>query len=225
MIKHLWIIMDWNRRWAKKRSLPSLAWHKKWADNVEEIIELVANKKIKYLTLWALSTENLINRTENEIEGIINLINKIETKLEKMIQKWLKFDTIWNISKLPEETQKILKNIKEKTKDNKWITLILALVYGWQDEIIRWIKKFINEKWDINKLTKEEFRQYIDTWKYPVADLIIRTGGDIRHSWFLLFDSEYSEYYFTETKWPDFDKKELDKAIDFFKKSKRNFGK
>ena len=225
MIQHLWIIMDWNRRRANEKFLPSFAWHKAWADNWERILELASQKWIKYLTLWWLATENLKKRPKDEIEGIIKLINKTEAKLSKMIEKWLRFDTVWDISQLPADTQQILENLKNKTKNNTWMTLILALVYGWQDEIIRGIKRFIKEWWDPEALDKESFRQYIDTWEYPVVDVIVRTGWDIRHSWFLLYDSEYSEYYFTEKKWPDFDEEELDKVIDFFGESKRNFWK
>jgi undecaprenyl diphosphate synthase len=99
------------------------------------------------------------------------------------------------------------------------------LIYGWQDEIVRATKKIIKAWIEPEKLTKQEFRKYTDTWKFPIVDLIIRTGWDIRHSWFLLYDSEYAEYYFTPKKWPEFDEKEFDKAIDFFNSSKRNFGK
>lgn len=225
MIPHLGIIMDGNRRWAKQRLLPAFTWHKAGADNGEKIIELAAGKGIQYLTLWWLATQNLNKRWKEEIDGIIKLINKTEAKLSKMIEKWLRFDTVWDISQLPENTQEILEWLREKTKDNTGITLILALVYGWQDEIIRWIKNFLDEWWDINSLDRMNFREYLDTGKYPPVDVIVRTGWDIRHSWFLLYDSEYSEYYFTDKKWPEFDEEELDRVIDFFKNAKRNFGK
>ena len=224
-IKHLWIIMDWNRRWAKQRFLPGIAGHKAWADNLEKIANLAQDRGIEYLTVWALSTDNLKKRSDKEVAGIIKLINNIETYLERMIQRWLKFDTIWNIEELPKESQEVLQRVKDRTKDNIWITLILALIYGWQDEIVRATKKIIKDWIDPGELSKDKFREYLDTWKYPVVDLIVRTGWDIRHSWFMLYDSEYSEYYFTEKKWPEYDKKELDKTIDFFEKSKRNFGK
>lgn len=223
--KHIWIIMDWNRRWAKQKLLPSIAWHKAWAENVVKITELAEKIWIEYLTLWALSTDNLNKRDKKEVEWIIKLVNSIEKYLDKMQVDNLKFETIWNIKKLPEESQLVLKKVKEKTKNNTWITLILALIYGWQDEIVRATKKIINKWINPEKLTKEEFRKYTDIWKFPVIDLIIRTGWDIRHSWFMLYDSEYSEYYFTEKKWPEFNEKELNKAIESFKWSKRNFGK
>lgn len=225
MIKHLWIIMDWNRRWASKRFLPATAWHKAGADNVKKIVKLAEKKWINFLTLWALSTDNLQKRPKEEVDGIIKLINNIESFLWEMIDDNLKFETIWNITELPESSQIVLNRVKEKTKNNTWITLIIALIYWWQDEIVRATKKII-EKWiDPNLLTKEEYRKYLDTWKFPRPDIIVRTGWDIRHSWFMLFDSEYSEYFFTEKKWPEFDEEELDKVIEFYNWSKRNFWK
>ncbi len=225
MINHLWIIMDWNRRWAKSKCLPAISWHKAGADNVVKITELAKQKWIKYLTLWALSTDNLKKRPEKEVRWLIKLINNIEKFLWKMLDGDLKFETIWNINQLPKESQDVLKRVKEKTKDNNWITLIIALVYWWQDEIIRATKKIIASWIKAENLSKQEFRKYLDTSKFPNPDIIVRTWWDIRHSWFLLFDSEYSEYYFTEKKWPEFDENELDKVIEYFNKSKRNFGK
>jgi undecaprenyl diphosphate synthase len=224
-MKHLWIIMDWNRRWAKKRFLPTIAWHKAGAENAVKITKLAKNKGIEYLTLWALSTENLVKRDVDEVKGIIKLINNIENLLWDMLEEDLKFETIWDISKLPQESQDILEKVKNNTKNNTGITLILALVYGWQDEIVRATKKIINDWLDPETLTNEEFRKYTDTWKFPVVDMIVRTGWDTRHSWFMLFDSEYSEYYFTDKSWPDYSWDELEKTLESFKKSKRNFWK
>lgn len=225
LLNHLWIIMDWNRRWARKRLLPAVAWHKAWADNVEKIVDLSWEKWIKYITLWALSTDNLQKRWAEEVEWIIKLINSIEKYLWKMIAKWLQFNVIWNISKLPQESQDILQKVIDSTKNNTWIVLTIALIYGGQDEIVRATQKVI-KAWILpESLTKEEFRKYLDTSTLPNPDVIVRTGWDIRHSWFLLFDSEYSEYYFTEKWWPEFDEQELDKVIDFYWNCKRNFWK
>lgn len=225
MIQHLWIIMDGNRRWAKKQGKMVLFWHKAGFDNAVKISELVAQKGIKYLTLWALSTENLHNREKEELNGIIGLIELLPTLLPIFERNGTKFETIGDIQKLPERTQKILEDIKEKTKNNTKTTLIIALVYGGQDEIVRGIKKYIENGWDGKNLDTKEFRKYLDSAPYPAPDLIVRTGGNVRHSGFLLYDCDYSEYYFSEKYWPEFDEKELDKAIHFFESSKRNFGK
>ena len=224
-INHLWIIMDWNRRWAKSKLLPTIAGHKAWADNVVKVTELADKLWINYLTLWALSTDNLNKRDKKEVEWIIKLVNSIETYLDKMQVENLKFETIWDIKQLPEESQIALKKVKEKTKNNTWITLVLALIYWGQDEIVRATKKIIESWIKPETLTKEEFRKYTDTWRFPVVDIIVRTGWDIRHSWFMLYDSEYSEYYFTEKKWPEFDENELNNVINSFNKAKRNFWK
>lgn len=225
MINHLAIIMDWNRRWARKRLLPAIAWHKAWADNVKKITELAENKGIKYLTLWALSVDNLNKREEEEVTWIIKLINSVEKYLWEMLEKWVRLNIIWDIEKLPKESQDILKSVTEKTKNNSWIVLTIALIYGWQDEIIRATKKIIESWLDPETLTRSEFKKYLDTKDLPHPDVIVRTWWDIRHSWFLLYDSEYSEYYFTQKWWPEFDEEELDRVIYSFEKSKRNFWK
>jgi len=222
---HIWIIMDWNRRWAKEKGLPKIMGHKAWADNVVKIAKYADKIWIKYLTLWALSVDNLQKREEDEVKAIIKLVNSIEKYLSKMKIDNLKFETIWNIEKLPKESQEIIKKVKNNTKDNTWITLILALIYGGQDEIVRATKKIIEAWIDPKKLDRKEFRKYLDTWNFPEVELIIRTGWDIRHSGFMLYDSEYAEYYFTPKKWPEFNEKELDKAVESFSWSKRNFGK
>ena len=225
MINHLAIIMDWNRRWAKSKFLPSFAWHKAWADNVDRIASLAMDKWIKYLTLWWLSNDNLKKRDKKEIEWIIKIINSTESFLWEMILKNIKFQVIWNIEELPKKSQQILESIVEKTKNNTWITFTIALIYWWQDEIVRATKKIIKKWLDPEKITREEFRKYLDTNILPVPDIIVRTGWDTRHSWFLLYDSEYSEYYFTKKQWPEFNEEDIDKVIECFKKSKRNFGK
>lgn len=224
-INHLWIIMDWNRRWAKSRFLPATAWHKAWADNVKTIVKYADSNWIKYITLWALSTNNLNKRWLDEVNWIIKLINNIESFLWEMLNDNLKFETIWDISRLPNESQIVLNRVKNRTKDNTWITLIIWLIYWWQDEIVRATKKIIKAWIDPDKLTQTEFRKFLDTANFPNPDIIVRTGWDIRHSWFLLFDSEYSEYFFSEKKWPEFDSVEFDKVISFFEWSKRNFWK
>ncbi len=225
MIKHIGIIMDGNRRWAEEKKLPKIMGHKFWADNVVKITEYADKLWIKNLTLWALSADNLQKREKKEVEAIIKLVNNIEKYLWKMKVDNLRFETIWDLTKLPEESQKNLTKVKNDTKNNTGIILTLALVYWGQDEIIRATKKILKDWLDPEKLTKENFREYLDTHFLPPIDLIIRTGWDMRHSGFMLYDSEYSEYYFTPKKWPEFDKKEFDKALDSFSWTKRNFGK
>lgn len=222
---HLWIIMDGNRRWAKTRLLPTIIWHKAWFDNAVKIIDLAKDKQIDFLTLWALSKENLVKREPEELAGIIKLIEKLEDLIPRLQKNNIKFETIWDIEKLPETSKNILTKVKKETLNNNWMVLVVALVYGWQDEIIRAIQRLQFAHFDISTLTEQNFKQFLDTALFPAPDLIIRTGWDIRHSGFNLYDSAYSEYYFTDKLWPEFDEKELDKALDFFHSSKRNFGK
>lgn len=225
MMKHLAIIMDGNRRWAKSRFLPAFAWHKAWADNVVRIAERASKIGLTHLTLWALSTENLQKRSPEEVQGIIKLVNSIEKYLWKMKIESLKFQVIWDISKLPSESQQVLERVISNTSKNTGLTLTLALIYWGQDEIVRATRKIISKGLNPEELTTEEFRKYLDTAVLPLPDVIARTGWDVRHSWFLLYDSAYSEYYFTEKRWPEFDEAELDKVVDFFNNSKRNFWK
>lgn len=222
---HIWIIMDWNRRWAQEKWIPWFMWHKAWADNVKKIVEIAWRQGIEYLTLWALSKDNLVKRTKDEVDKIIWLIDKIEDFLWEMMERWLRFRTIWDISQLPEKSIKILAWLEEKTINNTWLVLTIALVYSWQDEILRATRKIIRDGLNPDEVTQEEFRKYLDSSFLPNPDLIVRTGWDSRHSWFLLFLSEYAEYYFTEKKWPEFDEEEFIKALNSLKSAKRNFWK
>lgn len=217
--------MDWNRRWAKSKILPTIMWHKAWFEKAVEIIDLSKQKKIDYLTLWALSKENLVKRDKEELTWIIKLIEKLEELLPRLQKNNIKFETIWDIEKLPETSQNILKKVKQETQNNTWMVLNVALVYSWQDEIVRAIKKAFESWINIEELDEKWFKNFLDTKNFPPPDLIIRTGWDIRHSGFMLYDSDYSEYYFTDKLWPDFDEQELDNALNFFNKSKRNFWK
>lgn len=217
--------MDGNRRWAKQRLLPSFAWHKSWFENAKNLIELANEKNIDCLTLWGLSKENLENRSTEELNGLFSLFNKFFDLVPMMLENNIRFQTIGDIKKLPENTQKILQEMKDKTQNNTGMTLVLALVYSGQDEIIRGMKKASSLGVDFSTLDEKEFRKFLDTADFPLLDLIIRTGWDIRHSWYLLYDSAYSEYAFTETLFPDFSKEEFEKILEKFLITERRFGK
>lgn len=224
-MKHLAIIMDGNRRWAKEHFMPAIFWHKAGFDNIQTLTREAKILSIKYLTLWALSTENLKKRANDEIEGIIKLIHDAAKLLPDFQKGEVKLQIIGDIGKLPNVTQDILADLVSQTEDNTWIILTIALVYGGQDEIVRATKKIIQAGIDPASLNESEFRKYLDSAILPLPDMIVRTGWDIRHSGFLLYDSAYSEYYFTDKKWPDFDTEELHKVMKHFKSSKRNFWK
>lgn len=218
--------MDGNRRWASKKKLPTLMWHKAGFDNAVKIIRYAGKKLgISHLTLWALSKENLIKRDPVELAGIIKLIEKFEDLIPELQENNIKFETIGDIEKLPESSQAVLQKVKEETKNNVGMILVAALVYSGQDEIVRAVKKAVKSWIDIDSLDEKWFKKFLDTADIPAPDLIIRTGWDIRHSGFMLYDSDYSEYYFTQKLWPEFDEKELEKAVATLASAKRNFGK
>ena len=225
MINHVAIIMDWNRRWAKSKWKLAVSWHKQWAKALENIAEIASNKWIKYLTVWWLSTENLQKRSKVEVLWIITLLNGIEKYTSRFMKENLRLQIIWDLSNFPEKTRKKIQNVVDATENNTWIVLTLALVYWWQNEIIRWVQKAIESWINPEDINEKSFRKFLDSDILPEPDVIVRTGWDIRHSWFMLYDSAYSEYYFTDKMWPDFDEAELDKVIESFKGSKRNFGK
>ncbi len=142
-----------------------------------------------------------------------------------MQEQSIRFATIGDLSLLPDDIRSIFSDAVEATKHSQVMTFILAFWYSGQDEIVRGVKRCISEGVDPDTLTEKEFLTYLDSGKYPPPDLIVRTGWNIRHSGYLLYQSAYSEYYFTETLWPDFSQKDFDGAVDFFEWAKRNFGK
>lgn len=222
---HIGIIMDGNRRYAKKMGKTSFFWHKLWFENAKNIIKLAWEKGIPYITLWVLSKENLEKRSKEEIQGILSLIETFEYMKEDLMKYSIRFSTIGDISLLPQKTQDILKSICEQTMKNTRLYLTIALVYSGQDEIIRAIHKAYQTLKDLSTITIQQFRTFLDTAFLPPVDLIIRTWGNTRHSWFLLFDSAYTEYYFSDKYWPEFTAEDFEKAIDCFQKATRNFWK
>jgi len=227
--QHVALIMDGNRRWAKKHNLPSFEGHKYGEKQVEAIVDCAIELGIPYLTFWAFSTENW-QRPKREVGFLINLLeNLLEKRIDSYHQKNVRFNVIGDLSKFsPKIVEKIKKWVR-KTKNNKKITVNLALSYGGRDEIIRAIKKWFRrnrglEEEKIN-LTKEEFEKHLDTAGQPDPDLLIRTGGEKRLSGFLLWQIEYSELYFTDVLWPDFTPEQFIEAIKDYSQRVRRFGK
>lgn len=226
--EHIAIIMDGNGRWAKKRKLPRIFGHKEGANSVREITETCARIGVKYLTLYAFSTENW-KRPEKEINFLMGLLRDyLDKERDTLIKNNIKFKVIGNKDKLPGEIVKRITETEEITKNNSSLTLILALNYGARDEIINAVKSIIkdieNKKIKKSGITENSFRNYLYTKDIPDPDLLIRTSGEMRISNFLLWQIAYSEFYVTKTLWPDFRKKELMKAIYEFNKRERRFG-
>lgn len=233
--KHVALIMDGNRRWAKEKKLSSFTGHKRGEEKIEPIVDIAIEMGIKYLTFWAFSTENWY-RTKREVSFLLNLYRHVlHKKIDSFHRKNVKINCIGNISMFPSDIQKRTSEWMEKTKNNTTITVNLALSYGGRDEIIRSIKKLssqlINKSTNTNEifeqfnnLTVQQFGNYLDTSGQPDPDLIIRTGGEKRLSGFLLWQMEYAEIYFTNVFWPDFTQAEFKKAIADYQQRQRRFG-
>lgn len=213
--KHVGIIMDGNRRWAKKQGLAAVAGHAFAVDSVvEQLIEKAGELGIEYLTLWAFSTENW-GREEDEVEGIMSLFRKaLMTKVGRFIEKGAKLKMIGDITRFAPDIQDGMKKAMKASEKNDKITVAFALNYGGRDEVKRAVEK-----------GGVEFEKYLDTAGMPDPDLIIRTGGEQRLSGFLMWQAVYSELYFTETLFPDFGKEKLEEAIEEYQRRQRRFGK
>ena len=226
---HIAIIMDGNGRWAKSKGLLRNIGHQNGAKTVKEVVETCAKINVKYLTLYAFSTENW-NRPKLEVELLMKLLISSLKKEVKTLQKNnIKLSTIGNLNSLPTKVAKELKDVIEKTKDNNRLTLTLALSYGSQEELIKTIKE-ISLKVKNNLISPENIdKLVINNHLYdhylPDVDLLIRTSGEQRISNFLLWEIAYAELFFSDILWPDFNKENLFEAILNYQNRERRFGK
>jgi undecaprenyl diphosphate synthase len=216
------IIMDGNRRFANKRGLSTISGHKAGYEKLEEVIEWAVEVKIKNVIVYAFSTENW-NRAKKEVNGLMKLLEFVLTKkIKEWNDKGVQIKFIGNRSQFSEKIQTLMAKAETSEPKKKIITVISAQSYGGRDEIVR-AANMLRQK---NKMVDENtFSNALDTNGIPDPDLIIRTGGDMRLSNFLLWQSAYSELFFTKTLWPDFSKKEFLKIIDNFSKIERRHGK
>ncbi|MEW5907619.1 MAG: isoprenyl transferase [Patescibacteria group bacterium] len=225
MPKHIAIIMDGNRRWAEKRGLPSIVGHKKGYLNFKKIAEACDKLGIKILTVYAFSTENW-QRSKTEVSYLMKLFEENIKKERKFFNKNnIRFNVIGQIEKLPEKLRKIVCEVMEKTKENKKRIINVAISYGGRAEIINVIKKILERKVPSDKIDEKIFEEYLYTAGQKNPDLIIRTGGEKRLSGFLTWQSVYSELYFSDKLWPDFNERDLKEAIQEFQKRQRRFGR
>ena len=215
-MEHLAIIMDGNGRWAEKRHLPRIMGHRAGAEALDRCMHYCKAAGIRYLTVYAFSTENW-KRSEEEVTGLMKLLSGfVHSKEKELLAEGVRFRVIGRRSDLSEKLQAEIAALEEKTKAGDF-TLIVALSYGGRDEIVRAAMKFRGG-------TEEDFANCLDTAGLPDPDLVIRTSGEQRISNFLLWQSAYSEYYFTETLWPDFDQVEFDRALASYAKRERRMG-
>lgn len=224
--QHVAIIMDGNRRWAKKKGRSAIGGHNYVIDEViGPIVDRCIELGISHLTLWAFSTENW-NRDKIEIEGIMKLFRRaLQRKVEDLYKKGARLKILGELSRFPKDIEKKAKEWIETSKNNKKITVAFGLNYGGRDEILRAVKKMVNsDDFSVNQITEEKFSAFLDTADMPDADLIIRTGGQFRLSGFMPWQSIYSELYFTDVLMPEFNVHEFDKALGDFGKRTRRFG-
>lgn len=228
--KHIALIMDGNRRWAGENNLPQLEGHRRGESAIEPIIDRAIELHIPYLTFWAFSTQNW-NRDKREVNFLLNLYrSNLDRRIDNFHRKNVRIKVIGDLGKFPSDLVRKTEDWIDKTKNNKSITVNIALGYGGRDEIIRAVNKWhnnlkLNPDLIGTKLTLEEFPKYLDTAGQPDPDLLIRTGGESRLSGFLLWQLEYAELYFTKVLWPDFSVTEFNNAIAFYQSRQRRFGK
>jgi undecaprenyl diphosphate synthase len=224
--RHIAIIMDGNGRWAQKRGLPRLEGHFAGVGAVRRIVEACRDLGIPYLTLYTFSTENW-RRPKEEVEGLMMLLREqLRFQTPELKEKGVRVIVIGKREELPLELQEEIKRSEEETAQNKDLHLILAINYGGRAEIVQACKSIIEKvkRGEIEDVDESSFSSYLYTKDIPDPDLLIRTAGEQRVSNFLLWQIAYTEFYVTETLWPDFTKEDLIKAIEDYKRRKRKFG-
>ena len=227
--RHVAIILDGNGRWAKSKGMPRNYGHTVGAKNVETICKAANDLGIEYLTLYAFSTENW-KRPESEVQALMTLLESYLKNCVKTAEKNnMRVRVIGDKTGLTEKFQERIAQLEELSAVNTGLNLTIAINYGSRDEMIRGIKKLVsdvqNQNLSLDDINEEMFGDYLDTKGLPEPDLMIRTSGEQRLSNYLLWQLAYSEFYFTEVPWPDFDEKELTKAVDAYENRNRRFGK
>lgn len=218
---HIAIIMDGNGRWAKEKGLNRTAGHEEGAKTVREITKYCSDVGIKYLTLYAFSTENW-KRPKMEVDFLMRLLDRyLKKELEEYLKNNISFKAIGDLSKFSKNLQKTILSIEEKTSKCTGLKQVLALNYGSKDEIVRAVNKALDKKMEI---TEKTIQENLDTYYMSDVDMLIRTSGEIRLSNYLLWQSAYAELFFTQTYWPEFSVGELGDMISDFKKRDRRFG-
>jgi len=218
---HIAMIMDGNGRWAKEKGLKRTAGHEKGAEVVRGITTYCAKIGVKYLTMYAFSTENW-KRPRLEVEYLMKLLDKyLKKELEVYMKNNIRFKAIGDLSKFSKSLQERISITQKQTEKNTGLTQVLALNYGSKDEIVRAVKKLNEQNLEVNE---ENIEACLDTAGIPDVDIMIRTSGEVRLSNYLLWQNAYAEMFFTQTYWPDFNEQELDDIISDFNSRERRFG-
>lgn len=227
--RHVAIIMDGNGRWAKEKGLSRTAGHREGVKRVKEIVNAASDLGIKVITFFAFSAENW-NRPKEEVNMLMRYLNNfLQREAAKLDKNDIRLIVIGRDKPLPEYLQKKIREVEDKTKDNRGLTVILALNYGSRQEIVDAVKKFtssvLEREAEIEDLDEEKFGRYFYTAGLPDPDLLIRTSGEMRISNFLLWQLSYAELYFPKKYWPDFRVEDLKEAVDEYQKRERRFGR
>ncbi len=221
---HVAIILDGNGRWAQKRNMPRTFGHKNGAENVVDIAIHAKKRGVKYLTLYAFSTENW-KRPKKEVDYLMKLLIKfVNDKIDQLMKEDCKLNFLGDLSAIPDQTRKAVELALDRTKDNKSLFINIALNYGGRDELVHAFKNIINEGYRAEDIDEELISDYLYTKDIPDPDLLIRPGGELRISNFLIYQIAYSELYFTDKLWPDFSYEDFDKAIEEYSRRNRRFG-
>ena len=224
-LKHIAIIMDGNRRWAKEKNLPSAMGHKKGVEALKKTLRACKDFGVKYLTVYAFSTENW-NRKQEEVDFLMDLVAvTLKNELEEMHQEGVQIHFIGDKTRLSKKLQQVTANAVETTKNNDGVILQIALNYGSRDEITNAVKQIITDKIPPEKITPDIISQYLYTKGIPDPDILIRSGGEKRISNYLLWQIAYSEIIVKNEYWPEFDKNSLKSCIEEFNMRQRRYGK
>ena len=223
-VKHVAIIMDGNGRWATELGLSRSDGHRAGAQQISKVVDAAAEAGIKYLTVYAFSTENW-KRPVGEVTALMELLREFNTvQLPDMMKHGVLLRTIGRTDDIPLIPRQALKKAIKETENNTAFTLTIALSYGGRAELLDGMNRMLKERQSDAPLTEEEFRNYLNAGALPAPDLLIRTGGEMRISNFLLWQLAYTELYVTQTYWPDFGKEDLKKALEAFAGRDRRFG-
>ena len=222
--QHVAIIMDGNGRWAQERGLSRQAGHRAGSENLRRVIQTFGERDVKYLTLFAFSTENW-KRPRTEINPLMRLAGRvIDRELQSLHQRNVRLLHLGGLDPLPNELQRRVRDATELTKNNDGLTVCVAFNYGGRAEIVEAVKRIAKDGLAPEQIDESVFSGYLGTNGLPDPDLVIRTAGEMRVSNFLLWQSAYAEYYSTATYWPDFDATEVDRALEAYAQRQRRFG-
>ncbi len=224
---HVAIIPDGNRRWARKNNLPDFEGHRIASEKtLPKLIESAAKMGVQYFTFWALSTENAKRRSVEENKNLLRLMRLfLRSKVNEFVKNNIQLRVIGNIAALPDDIQGMISQAIAQTSDCTGMTVIFAINYGGRDELVRAMQRMMNETKATQILSPDQVHQYLDTSGLPDPDLVVRTGGERRISGFMLWQSEYAEYWFSDKYFPEFSEQDWQECIDSFQSVERRFGR